>query len=303
MNVWLDYFRTDDPTASPDTSALLEARARLRLATQRGLVRPILTHGVASELTGALEHVGHKNYCEMMIFAWEVSEGRFLAHEDDRGKQEILWGGKLTLERALVSHDDRRSYRDRCMLSEEWTRSHAATVAQAQDVSHAEEIAKARETVEQLDAKDAKEAAEAAEANDGRVLTPWRASIEGDDAAQKGNARDALIVDWALDEMVTIAMHAGVPFARDRLPDPRTLPSFYFAKLVHVVRILGVILEGRSPTNTDIYDLSALQDAAAYADVLVTSDGKLRKLAKRVQLPIRVIDYRAWDDELRALLR
>ena len=74
---------------------------------------------------------------------------------------------------------------------------------------------------------------------------------------------------------------------RAQAPDPRGQPS-------------GVLLTGRSPTGTDLYDRAALQDAAAYADVLVTTDDQLTKLAARTALPIRVLDYRTWNDELRA---
>ena len=183
------------------------------------------------------------------------------------------------------------------MLNEEWVRAVAATVADAQERSYAEEVRKARETVEHLDANDADEARKAADANDGGVLTPWRATIATDDAA-----REAIIADWALDEMVATAMRLGVPFGRSLLPDPRTLLSFYLVKVVHVTRILGVILEGRSPTSTDVYDLTALQDAACYADVFVTTDRKLLNLAARVPLPIRIINFTTWNNELAAML-
>jgi hypothetical protein len=102
--------------------------------------------------------------------------------------------------------------------------------------------------------------------------------------------------------MVFVAMHVGLPFARDRLPDPRTLPSFYLSKLVHVRRIHGVLLENRSPTSTDLFDLAVLHDAACYADIFVTEDRDLRKLAARVQVPLRVLDFETWDNELREML-
>ena len=92
MNAWLDYFRIEGSVTSHDDPVRAEARARLRLAVARGLVRPMLTIGVASELAGAMVHMGHATYCEMMLFAWEVSGGRLLTHEDDRCRQEILWG-------------------------------------------------------------------------------------------------------------------------------------------------------------------------------------------------------------------
>jgi hypothetical protein len=252
---------------------------------------------MVSELAGASEPEGHPRYTEMMLFAWDACEGRLLAHQDERCKEEILWGEKVTLERALVPAEARRKYRDHMMLNEEWARGVAATVNAAQDSNHAEERAKVVATIAGLDAEDAKAAKAAAEAGDTSPVTSWRTEFMKDEAA-----REALIVDWALDEMVTVAMHLGVPFARDRLPDPRTLPSFYFPKFVHVKRIHGVLLEEKSATNTDLYDLNALQDAACYADIFVTSDRNLLRLAGRVQPPCRVINFRTWDDELRALL-
>ncbi len=291
VNIWLDYFREDEP-------AELEAqRARLRLATSRGLVRPMLTTSLSAELAGTCEHMPYAAFCKMMLFAWEVCEERVLANVHDRSEREIFWERKLTLEQALVPLRARRHYREHQMLDREWSRQIAATVAAAMNDDHTDEHEKKRGTIEELDAREVEQAREAAAANDGRIITPWRDAILADDAA-----RDALILDWALDEMVTVAMHTGLPFARARLPDPRALPSFYLAKVVHVRRIHGVLLENRSPTNTDLFDLAALQDAACYADIFATADTNLRKLAARVQVPLRVLDFEAWDDGLQEML-
>lgn len=234
VNIWLDYFRDDEP-------AELEAqRARLRLATSRGLVRPMLTTSLSAELAGTCEHMPCAAFSEMMLFAWEVCEERVLANVHDRSEREIFWERKLTLEQALVPLRARRHYREHQMLDRKWSREIAATVAAAMNDDHTDEHDKKRGTIEELDARDVEQAREAAAANDGRIITPWRDAILADEAA-----RDALILDWALDEMVTVAMHTGLPFARDRLPDPRALPSFYLAKVVHVRRIHGALLEER----------------------------------------------------------
>jgi hypothetical protein len=291
VNAWMNYFRVEEVSAP----ILFERRERLRSAVARGLVRPMLTVGGVSELA-ATSNYGHAIYSEMMCFAWEVCEARLLATEGERSKDEILWEGKLTLDRALVRADRRRVYRDYLMLDEEWARGVGALALQANIEDRAEEKTRRALTIEALDQKDADDAREAAEANDGRVLVPWREAIMTDDAT-----REELSAGWALDEMVMVAMHAGGPFARNRLPDPRTLPSFYIPKVVHVKRIHAVLLEGESPTRTGLYDINALHDAGAYADLLVTDDDKLLKLAARCNV-VRAIDFATWDDDLRVLL-
>ena len=179
-----------------------------------------------------------------------------------------------------MSVDRRREFRDGHMLDEEHARKIAQVVAQSH-VDHAPHEREQRDnTIRELDEKQ----------------SGWRdvmlASVE---------QREELMVSWARDEMVTVATRLGLPVGEDALPDPCKLPTFYVPKVVHVTHLHGVLLTGRSPTATDLYDRTAFQDAAAYADILVTTDDQLTKLAARTTLPLRVLDYGAWNVELRRL--
>lgn len=273
-NVWLDYFDPTSPTAEAD-------RKLLRRAKKDRVVRPIMTAPITQELMRTCPHDGFARYAEVMRFAWNMCGARVLATDDDREALELRH--RRTLERregeALMTVERRRSFRDQYMLDEDHARTVASVVAQFH-VDHAPlERQQRDDTIRELDEKQ----------------SGWRAVM-----LASAEQREGLMVSWARDEMIKVATKLGLPHDASAMPDPRKLPSFYIPKVVHVTHLHGVLLTGRSPTGTDLYDRAALQDAAAYADVLVTTDDQLTKLAARTALPIRVLDYRTWNDELRA---
>lgn len=275
-NVWLDYFDPTSRTAEAD-------RQLLRRAKKNGLVRPLLTAPISAELMRTCARDGFERYAAMMRFAWNMCGARVLATDDDREEAELRHRRKLSRREgeALMTLDRRRGFRDEHMLDEEHALKIAQVVAQTH-VDHAPlERAQRDNTIRELDEKQ----------------SGWRdvmlASVE---------QREELMASWARDEMVTLATKLGLPAEEGSLPDPRKLPSFYIPKVVHVTHLHGVLLTGRSPTATDLYDRTALRDAAAYADMLVTTDDQLTKLAGRTTLPLRVLDYAAWNAELRRLV-
>jgi hypothetical protein len=84
--------------------------------------------------------------------------------------------------------------------------------------------------------------------------------------------------------------------------DPRALPTFWYSALIHVARIRAVLIGRTSPTGKKSpgqIDLIHLEEAAAYADVFVTSDGRLRAFAKSVRgLKCEVISFDDWATAL-----
>jgi hypothetical protein len=80
--------------------------------------------------------------------------------------------------------------------------------------------------------------------------------------------------------------------------DPRSLPTFWASALAHVARIRAVTIASMSPKGKKSpgqIDLLHLKEAAAYADVFVTSDRRLRALASTVrELPCAVLATEEW---------
>ena len=274
-NVWLQYFDLASPTADAD-------RQLLRRAKKSGVVRLMMTAPITQELMRTCPHDGFARYAEIMRFAWNMCGARVLATDGDREELELRHRRKLDLREgeALMTVDRRRSFRDQYMLDEEHARTVARVVAQHRADHRPLERQQRADTLRELNA----------------TQRGWR-----DIMLQSEEQRRGLMVSWARDGMVALATKLGLPTEERALPDPRNLPSFYIPKVVHVTHLHDVLLTGRSPTATGLYDRAALQDAAAYGDVLATTDGQLTTLAARTGLPLRVLSYQAWNDELRRL--
>jgi hypothetical protein len=83
--------------------------------------------------------------------------------------------------------------------------------------------------------------------------------------------------------------------------DHRNLPSFWGPALIHAARVRAVLIEGTSPAgrkSVSKLDLLHLEEAAAYADVFVTTDRRLRVFAERVCRRCEVISLDAWAHRL-----
>jgi hypothetical protein len=80
--------------------------------------------------------------------------------------------------------------------------------------------------------------------------------------------------------------------------DHRALPSVWARAIIHTARAYAVIVGGTSPNGNrspKFVDLTHLGEAAAYADVFVSSDRPLRAFAQTVRgLRCEVLDYKEW---------
>lgn len=80
--------------------------------------------------------------------------------------------------------------------------------------------------------------------------------------------------------------------------EPRALPTFWSCALIHVARLRELLVARQSPTSSKApnqTDVIHLKEAAAYAEVFVTSDKRLRSFSKKVrELTCEVLSFGEW---------
>ncbi len=242
-NAWLNFHRRE-PAAR---------RSRFQRAVQRGLVRPLLTPLVLSELAQAPDHAEVDRVASLR-YAWTWSRGRVLLPDFEREDRELRLRRPLREVEAL--YDDRQRANARAALDSSETAEWARRVIPPAHVQHeTAERARLEATVAELDSHQLREAL-------------------GDLPSRQAFARS-----WASDAIAERANDLGLA-APHVAPD--RAPTFLAAKAVHVERIARVLLEGRTPVQPDRFDVQHLEDALAYCDLVVSDDARLVALGEVV---------------------
>lgn len=126
---------------------------------------------------------------------------------------------------------------------------------------------------------------------------PWRAKLKA------AFARDPYVTDLAEHYARTAIAEYGATLgvSTDGLT-PQSFPTFWSSAVIHVARMRAVLVGGTSPTgkkSASQIDILHLEEAASYADVFVSSDGRLRAFAGTVpNLACKVISFLDWEREL-----
>jgi hypothetical protein len=113
--------------------------------------------------------------------------------------------------------------------------------------------------------------------------------------------RDEVIAEWAADEVDRLVKAVQGPtasFDRSAEFDLRRLPTVWYATAFHLARI-RLVTDGKVALKaSDVWDKEHFGDAA-YADLLVTTDAGLIRIAAEtgLQRP-RVVTFEQWGSEL-----
>lgn len=245
-------------------------RERLDARFGKGEVELLLTQPLLWEMAGAFPR---PHYSDMLDFGWRLSRERVLSLGADRRPAELLRGRKLT--------DDERYIDDRSKV--------VAFQAALRDRAKAQEMSEsAVKVVEQAKLLAAKQKAES-EARLSAQDSQWRQKLE-----TERTAREKVITDAALWEMKETARTHG--FQLDTWPDPKALPTFWYNEARLFLTLELLIIQDGSPTSRkqpNLSDWLHFEDCA-YADVLVTEDGRFAKLAAATNLPLRVTSFTDW---------
>jgi hypothetical protein len=231
-----------------------------------------------TELAGMHADPKHAKYIREIL---RLSGGRILQAYVHRAADEMRFGRKLTRSESLYKPHETRD-----LLAKIFDRKLAAD-----EQVH---IAKVKEAFrkQEMDARAALQ-----NLPDVRADWPrWRARWDANrDAVVAESVPDA--IDFVLS--LTPEMKArGASYDRSKSFDFKRLPSVWRAQAFHFARI-RLLLDGRlSFRESDVIDSEHFTDAA-YADVFVTSDRALTRIAAQTGVTEgRIVSFEEWAREL-----
>ena len=269
----------------PDTSALNDladsgpalVRHRLIDEVKAGRIVLLGTAPLILELNGTRAVNPAKHVAMVDLFRTISGGSNLLADPPTRRERELRKGGALTypefVESGFEPSLDPVAVDRAAAYHAGYARG--ARLAEAQKATEAEEA---------LDARD----------------PSWRKKLK------EAHRNDKYVLDLAEDyariAMEDFGKRVGISLTSSL--NPRAHPTFWQSALIHVARIRAVLVGRTSPTGNKSpgqLDLLHLEEAASYADVFITSDGRLRSFAKDVrELGCEVVSYAEWAATLTA---
>jgi hypothetical protein len=233
---------------------LEELRKRLRASTAARR-RSVVMTGPLFEEIAPLRSTDPAKFAAMVTLLRYVSGGLVLKPFPDRVRLEFARGGRALNKDAFAVAS--------------WNRA-ASDLAFAQSTTKITEDRK--RWLAQLDEETRTEIAMVSE----RDPTERAKTIRLYD-----QRRDAVVEDWCRSDMRDFFAPNGYPLSRheERWPHPRSIPSLWFQRSFHIARLRAVMLDGRKIDGADVFDSMHFEDAA-YAQELVTKDGRFMAIAK-----------------------
>jgi hypothetical protein len=283
-----------------DTSALgaltapeaFQIRHRLLEKVRGGGLILLVTDPLGWEMAAA-RAVNDTKYRAMVDLLARLTNGRVLLSAPDRREREAKLGRALTFDEVVRAAQRFVQIFDVRVVDEEAARRGGMLRG-----LRFREAEKASDTVEALDAEVRKQRlTQSAIASTSDERSVWH------DGLKKQFRNPAYVGQLVADYARTDLDGIGELYRLNTSGlDPLSLPTFASVAAIHVARVRSVIVGGTSPTgrrSANQADLLHLEEAASYADVFVTCDGRLKAFAETVSsLRCRVATFNEWSKEL-----
>lgn len=273
-----------------DMSVLPDVRAKTLECVRRGRLRVVVTQPLLWELTAiidATEHGGFEQYVEAIEFCSSASAGRFLHHEYARKRLEIRKRQPLSDQEAF--YDINPGELVRMCATKDWIATQQAQLHENKTKERENEGAARQRTVAGLNEK---------------VGAEWRDRLVDDLSPDRWHAT---VRGMTRTEMRRFAQSQRMRIKGPQWPWPDKVPTFWYGESFLMSKALSVFIDHKGPLDSkrSIQRMPGVLDAThfrdcAYADVLVTDDGKFAEVAKRARTSVQVIGLAAFAEELAA---
>lgn len=267
---------------------LARVRARALDAKQSERARFVMTQPLLWELTLIVEQEGRERYDETLRFYADLAHEWYLRPERDREPLELLRRRRL-LPSEVYQEGPPSGVVEHC-ASDEWIALQQRLLREAKGREESDE-ARARTAV--------------AEHSERRLGSAWRAQLGAD---LSGDEWDRNVGGMVRIEMKRAARRHRLQIPGWRWPQPRDVPTFWYGESFLAAKARHVFVDSRRELTSkgSLRDMPDLLDAthfrdAAYADVLVTSDATFGAVASAARVPLRVVTFDDYADELLAL--